>query len=313
MAESVLCSIIIVYYDGFDKMQKCLNSISDHAPTNVEVVIVNNSHHHHKYALKNRKHIVVGDDRNYGYSKGNNIGLSYAKGQYILLLNPDTELTDRFIEKAITILEKYPNIAAIGPKLTDDYNNVQISAFKFPTIKGYILQDILCLKVNTDKNSPSAKIKNQAFEENIFKCDWLCGAAILFRKDALICVNGFDTRYFLYYEDVDLFNKINKAGYDVAYCPSYIVKHCDKDESGIYSNKFNNARRIVAHDFSLMQYWNKYKPEMIPIVRFLVFVRSLSRLVIWVFSPSLKAHAGSNCVNERIMGYFKSMIMSIIK
>lgn len=313
MAESVLCSIIIVYYDGFDKMQKCLNSISDHTPTNVEVIIVNNTHQKHKFVLKNRKHTVVGDDRNYGYSKGNNIGLSYAKGQYILLLNPDTELTDCFIEKSIAILEKYPNIAAIGPMLTDDCNNIQISAFKFPTLKGYILQDILFLKENTAKKDQSVKIKNHAFEENIFKCDWLCGAAILFRHDALVSVKGFDTRYFLYYEDVDLFNKIHDAGYDVVYCPFYTVKHYDKDESGIYSNKFNNAQRIVAYDFSMMQYWHKHNPEMMPIVRFLVFVRSLSRLVIWGFSPSLKAHAGTNCVNERIRGYLKSMLMSIIK
>jgi len=304
-------SILIVYYDNQSLMQHCLDSIVRYAPEFTEIIIINNSPSACSFKYSHRLNYKLVDYRtNYGFGKANNIGLSYAQGEYLLLLNPDTEITDEFIGKSIELIEKYPAIAAVGPKLIDDRNIVQNSAFKFPTLKNYLLHDILFIKdndINTKNN------KYQDLSDGTLKCDWLCGAAIMFRREIFEKVKGFDTRYFLYYEDVDLFNKIHDAGYDVAYCPSYIVKHYDKDESGIYSNKFNNAQRIVAHDFSMMQYWHKHKPEMMPIVRFLVFVRSLSRLVIWGFSPSLKAHAGTNCVNERIRGYLNSILMSVIK
>ncbi|MBU1355271.1 MAG: glycosyltransferase family 2 protein [Candidatus Edwardsbacteria bacterium] len=313
MDGSIVCSIIIVYYDGFDKLQRCLNSISNHSPAYTEVIIVNNSTQLCNFVLRDRKFIVIGDGQNYGYSKGNNIGLSSAHGKYILLLNPDTELTDNFIENAILVLEKQPNIVAIGPKLIDDHNNIQTSAFNFPSLKRYLLHDILFVKGKYDINERNQDSDQPLITTQLIKCNWLCGAAVMLRRKDLIRINGFDARYFLYFEDIDLFKKIKEIGGDVMYCPMYVVKHSDKNENGIFSDKFNSARRITAYDFSMMQYWHKHKPELLPIVRFLIFIRSLSRLVVWSLLPSLKRYAGKCSVNERRKGYLKSLCISVYR
>lgn len=313
MAEGILCSIVIVYYDDYDKMLKCLKSIETYSPVNSEVIIVNNSPNQLPFAVSGRKYLVIGDGINYGYAKANNIGMSWAKGEYILLLNPDAELTDQFIEKSIALLKKSSNIAAVGPKLVDDYDNTQQSAFRFPTLKDYLVNDILLL--NKDKSFSSFLDKSECIssEDNIFGCDWLSGAAVMARRKVLEDVKGFDTRYFLYFEDVDMFKKIRDRRWEVVYSPSYTVKHYDKDEKGIYSEKFNNAKRVVAYDFSVLQYWHKHEPDKLPIVRFLVFLRALSRLLAWVFLPSLKKYAGSRNRRERIKGYCNSLLLSVIK
>lgn len=309
---NVKCSIIIVYYNNNNLMQRCLDSIACHAPYGTEIIIINNSPNVCSFIYSPRFNYKINNHRvNCGFGKANNIGLTYANGKYILLLNPDTELTDNFIENTIELLEKYPNIAAVGPKLIDDHNNIQMSAFKFPTLKEYLLRDVLFIEDNSNKID--SIIIDKTLEEDIFKCDWLCGAAILFQRGVLEKIKGFDTRYFMYFEDVDLFKKINDIGYMVAYSPECVVKHINKDKRGIYSEKFNNADRIAIHNFSMLQYWQKYKPEALPVIRSLLFIRSLSRLLVWLLSPSLRERAGRKNVDERIRGYFTSLIISIFR
>lgn len=220
MSQGKDISIVIVTYNNKKTIKSCIDSVLKYSP-GCEVVVVDNASKDNTAQLVkryNQKVMLVKSNANLGFSKGNNLGVRYATCEYLVFLNPDTEIEEKeaFI-KIKDVLEKNKGFGLIGPRLIYPDGLSQYSVRNLPTISAAFKQYILKVKGAYDFYDP--------------KCIDLCevesvvGACMIIKKEIFLEIGGFDEKYFLYYEDLDLCRRIRKNGLKIGYLPSVNIKH----------------------------------------------------------------------------------------
>lgn len=160
---------------------------------------------------------IVEVPRNLGFGKGNNIGERYAKGEYIVILNPDTEPEPEAIEKLIKVLKADESIGIIAPKLVFPDGTARDSYRTFPTIPDLIIKRTFLKHIFTGR----LKRYLQHERDPIFvrDTDWVVGACLVIRRSLFEKLEGFDPRFFLFFEDTDLCRRCWGIGKKVLYYP----------------------------------------------------------------------------------------------
>lgn len=304
------CSIIIVYHSDLKLLINCLKSISQHAPKTCETIVINNSCKKIPFDFTGQPRLrLINNDQNVGFAQACNQGASDAIGEYLLFLNPDTELTDNFIAIGIEILKGNDKVGIVAPSLKSSMDEMQISAYHFPTIKNLLAESLFIDKIIGQRidfgNAPI--IGNN--DHNYLTVDWLCGAALLMRKADYFSVGGFDQIYFMYFEDVDLCKNISAFGKIVLYLPQKTIIHRDKKQSDLYNAKFDSKAKIGFINTSIIHYWRKHCSTR-PRIEGLLVLRSLIRFLIWGFIYCI---GGSNGPKERMIGYLSVLRLLVWK
>jgi GT2 family glycosyltransferase len=176
---------------------------------------------------------LIENKENSGFSKGNNIGVAQAKGEYLCVLNPDTVVAEDTFSKLITFADTKDNLGIIGCQLIDGKGKF------LPESKRNIPKPSVALKklLGDDK----AYYGNHLDVDAIGNVEILVGAFMFMKKDVYNAVGGFDEDYFMYGEDIDLSYKVIKAGYKNMYFGETTVIHF-KGESTLRDEKY--ARRF---------------------------------------------------------------------
>ncbi|EPR72041.1 dTDP-Rha:A-D-GlcNAc-diphosphoryl polyprenol, A-3-L-rhamnosyl transferase WbbL [Winogradskyella psychrotolerans RS-3] len=182
---------------------------------------------------------LIENKDNSGFSKGNNIGVAQAKGEYLCILNPDTVVAEDTFSKLLNFTELKDNLGIVGCQLIDGKGKfLPESKRNIPTPK------VSLRKVLGNTNDYYA---NHVSIEETAKVDILVGAFMWLKKDVYEAVGGFDEAYFMYGEDIDLSYKVIKAGYDNFYFGETTVVHF-KGESTLkdskYAKRFYGAMQI---------------------------------------------------------------------
>jgi GT2 family glycosyltransferase len=218
-------SIIIVNYLQKDFLEKCVQSTYKNLnPSNFEIIIVNNSEEDDLSTLKTSyPQLTILENQNTGYAKANNLAVKHSKGEFLLFLNADTEILNDFTEDLINNF-KNREFGAVGLKLQYQDGSFQNSFGLFPTVHN---------EYKNRKTEHAFKRNDKVFINNletaysqIKSVEWVTGAALFMRKKTFEKINGFDERFFLFYEDIDLCCRLHKAGYENFYYPfSKIIHH----------------------------------------------------------------------------------------
>jgi GT2 family glycosyltransferase len=223
-------SIIIVHYNTYDLTQKCVASIYQFTPSIFEIIIVNNSDIDKPIEeLKNQfpEIQIVHPNENLGFAKGNNLGIQYANGEHILLLNSDTELTVNCIEPALKNLEENNKIGVVSIRLNYPNGNAQANCQSFPSITGEILEFTRLFKL-LNRKWYAQKFQNSLLNlsESHF-CDWVWGAFFLFRKNDLMKLKSqkLSDSYFMYGEDMEWCYQFKEIGLSCFYDSSLSIIH----------------------------------------------------------------------------------------
>jgi len=180
-------------------------------------------------------------DSNLGYGKANNLGVNKSKTPYVLIVNPDILLNEKFINTLYSIYLNYnDNIGVLGPSLYDSNmerrTNGSISHVK---------------KIRGRKISSSI---NNIPEGNMC-CDFLVGCCLFMKRDFFIELGGFDKDFFMYFEDNDLCDRIIKKGKTIIEVPSAKVIHLENSSSK--KNFFQNCKLAIIHKISEYIYIKK--------------------------------------------------------
>lgn len=185
------------------------------------------------------KVILIENKVNYGFSKGNNIGVAKAKGDYVCILNPDTVVTEDTFNTLLSFSKLEPKHGILSCRLIDGQGRF------LPESKRNIPTPFVAIKKMLGF-SKSYYISN-INEKDTAKVPVFVGAFMLMKKAVYDRVNGFDEDYFMYGEDVDLSYKILKAGYQNMYNGSTSMIHF-KGESTLkdqtYAKRFYGAMQI---------------------------------------------------------------------
>src|SRR5439155_2531947 len=155
-----------------------------------------------------------------GFATNANIGAVASAGRHVLLLNPDTWVFDGTIDRLVTHLDQHPRVGAVGPKLVYPDGTLQRSARRFPTPLTSIVRRTPLRLVLPKTRGVSRHLMEDVPSEQLHEVDWLLGAAIAVRSEALHQIGGLDDGFRLYCEDIDLCWRLHAAGWGVGYLAS---------------------------------------------------------------------------------------------
>jgi GT2 family glycosyltransferase len=223
-------SVVIVNYNVMHFLEQCLNSVRK-AVKNIEseVFVVDNNSVDGSVKMVREKfpevNLIVNPD-NRGFSKANNQAIKIAKGEYVLLLNPDTVVEDDTFEKIIKFMDAHEDAGGLGVKMVDGKGK-----FLPESKRGLPTPAVAFYKIfGLSKLFPKSKIFGQYHltylnNDEIHEVDVLSGAFMLIRKPLLDKIGGLDESYFMYGEDIDLSYRITKEGYKNYYFPKTRIIH----------------------------------------------------------------------------------------
>ncbi|MEJ6806819.1 MAG: glycosyltransferase family 2 protein [Saprospiraceae bacterium] len=247
-------SVIIVNYNVRQFVLQTLHSIyqSQLDGLSIEVVVVdNNSSDGSVEAIRDHfpQTTIIANKNNPGFSKANNQGIGISKGEFVLLLNPDTVLEEYTLAMSVARMKAESDIGALGVKMIDGTGTfLPESKRSFPTPWNSLMK-----LLGLSSMFPSSKILggyNLTYlnENKTHDIDVLCGAFMLMRRSALDNSGLLDEEFFMYGEDIDLSYRIKQSGYRILYYPETQIIHykgeSTKKSSVNYVKVFYNAMII---------------------------------------------------------------------
>ncbi|MCX7731725.1 MAG: glycosyltransferase family 2 protein [candidate division WOR-3 bacterium] len=224
-------SIVIVTFNSAADIEACLKSVRPSVP--YEVIVIDNASLDRtrqllEQAVTSGAHpqlCIIHNPANYGYARANNQGIALARGEYILLLNPDTVLFPDAVDRMVEYLDRHPEVAGVAPRLLNPDGTTQLSIRSFPTFSS-VLWELTglprlfpdCSRLNRWRRRDFDYEKPQYAEQPMASC-------LLLRRSILVALGGFDERFPIYYNDVDLCYRIYQQGGRLAYLPEARVYH----------------------------------------------------------------------------------------
>jgi N-acetylglucosaminyl-diphospho-decaprenol L-rhamnosyltransferase len=169
-------------------------------------------------------HVRVLRERNIGFAAANNRGLEHARGRYVLLLNPDVEIASGTFDELVTTLDERREIGVASVVQNAPDGSLQYSVRRFPT-PWLALGEALC----ASRWKPLRRWREEEPRTSAYRsetpADWLVGAFLIARAQALAEVGPLDERFFLYSEETDWCYRFHRAGWGVSHLPVMTVTH----------------------------------------------------------------------------------------
>jgi len=253
-------SIVIVSWNTSARTQACLASIERNAPggRTLEVFVVDNASGDDTVARIRERFPgvrLIESSENLGFGRANNLAIPAASGGVVLFLNSDAEITEGFVESLLGAFDRNPKIAALGCRILGYDGKPQKSVRGFPSLRAYLYSDTPLRWVGLFRGA-YRRYRQKDFDFGRWqKIDVAMGAALALRGSALEELGGFDPRYFMYFEEVDLCRRMSDMGLELAYCPDAVVLHV-----GGESSRQNRARMMLVYRQSMLLYFRKHHP-----------------------------------------------------
>lgn len=232
-ASSVQLSIVYVNWNSLDFLEKSIASVLRYtSSTAIEIIVVDNGSTSEglragleKIAAMLPGIRIVPLRKNLGFAGANNLGANHARGETLLLLNPDTELKGPAIDTMMAHLADLPDAGVLGCRLVNPDGSVQTSSIQLlPTILNQIL-DSEALRLRWP-GCPLWRIEPLFRQARTpVEVETISGACMLVPKPVFQGVGGFSEEYFMYAEDMDLCYKIAKSGFRNYYCGDATMIH----------------------------------------------------------------------------------------
>lgn len=236
-------SIIIVNWNSATYVRQCLHSLVLHPPTRShEIIVVDSGSFDGCGEMLAREFpaaIFVQSRDNIGFASANNLGAGRAQGKNLLFLNPDTEVHRGAVDRLLQTLERHPSAGLVGARLLNADGSVQTSCVQaFPTLLNQLLDsDLLYRAMPRSSLWGIAALSDRA--TNPKPVEVVSGACILIKRAVFEIVKGFDQRFFMYSEDLDLCYRVKQAGLDRLYDPGAVITHHGSGSS-------NSARSLFS-------------------------------------------------------------------
>jgi len=229
-------SVIIVSYHSEALLRQCLQSLETHMDVSYEIILVEN---HPQSDLSEIKQMftyvtVIYNSENTGFGGGNNLGVTHANGEYLLFLNPDTRMQSGRVSQLITQFQDNDRIGSIGCALMHNTDTIQPHQYgRFVTLRNLLTQSFAFPQTVC---TPSQIPEWQSVK-------WHSGGAFICPKAVFEEIGGFDERFFLYFEDMDLCARLYESGYACFWTWCTQIYH---EEGGTQKENFRMKRRYYA-------------------------------------------------------------------
>lgn len=266
-----LVSIIIVNYNGKKYLERCLSSVLSTEYPNFEIIFVDNASTDESLILLDQfkrypKIEIIKNTKNTGFAEGNNIGIRASRGEYVVFLNTDTEVTPNWLIELIKVMEEETSIGAGQSKLLQMNDKGLIdSVGDFVDLFGAGYS-----RGNREKDVGQYSAIKDTFSAR--------GAAMITRRSVIREVGSFDSDYFIRGEDIDLCWRMLLRGYRIVLIPTSVVYHVG---GGSTSNRlfaiFHGNKNLVSSSIKNYSLINVLRYNPMPIILGSVLVDLLPR------------------------------------
>jgi GT2 family glycosyltransferase len=235
-------SIVIICWNDLKVIANCLKSIFEETKSIAfEVIVSDNGSADGSvdYIRENYPQVqIVENGANLGFAKGNNAGIRVARGELVLILNPDTIILDHALEKLVAFAGRHPEAGAFGCRVLNSDGSFQNPARPIPTLSGALISAL---------NVRWLVRLSPLFASDIY-LDWdgrdernigyQSGCCVMFRGELLTLLGGFDERFFYHFEETDLCYRVWQADSSILYTPDAEITHLGGQSVGRFPIRF---------------------------------------------------------------------------
>ncbi|HET9234666.1 MAG TPA: glycosyltransferase family 2 protein, partial [Candidatus Eisenbacteria bacterium] len=221
-------SVVIVSFRTPDLLRSCLERLSADAGRHPrEILVVDNASGDAspQVAASFPGVRVIALDRNLGFAGGVNRGILAAEGNYLFIMNPDVETHPGALDLLADFMDQNPETGIAAPKLLNSDGTLQYSCRRYYTLQTILLRRTILGRMFPRAASLRRHLMVDYDHAEPRTVDWVAGAAMLVRREAVEDVGPMEERYFLYFEDVDWCTRMQARGWQVNYVPDSVMMH----------------------------------------------------------------------------------------
>src|SRR6266498_3059283 len=252
-------SIIIINYNTFDLTSNCIHSVIQFTSgINYEIILVDNASTEcdpQNFLKEFPKITLIKSPVNGGFAYGNNLGIEKSAGEYILLLNSDTILTEKSICKSMNYIKKFEKAGVLSCRMVFLDGRVQHTARKFRSIAWELLDLFRFIPMLIPYRKRSRLMLGKYFKcnENI-ECDWVNGAFFMFPKRILeqLPQQKLDEHFFMYGEDQLWCEQMKKLGYRILFYADTTIIHIGSGSTGV-KKQLTLRKLMMKHELEIMR------------------------------------------------------------
>ena len=230
MASEPVLSIIIVNWNVRELIRACLLSVRREmllAADQYELIVLDNASHDGSVAMLRAEFAdirLIESTVNLGFGAGCNRAFKQARGSFILLLNPDTEVVDHAIDGLLDLMRSRTRLGIVGPRLVlGDGSFQRDSGGALPTLANVAWNYLFLKQVLPARWAPPALFL-EGDPQGLRPVGWVSGASMLLRREA-VGVQIFDEAFFMFGEDMDVCDRVRRAGWEVLYDSTHSILH----------------------------------------------------------------------------------------
>ncbi|MGH2905078.1 MAG: glycosyltransferase family 2 protein [Solirubrobacteraceae bacterium] len=269
--DKLSVTAIVVSWNAKEHLVRCLEHLARQAPHEL-VVVDNGSTDGSREMLSDHRDMNLVNLENPGFGAANNVGARLSRGRYLLLVNSDCELQDDALRILAQVLAVNPRVGIVGPLLRQPNGRIQRSAGRAPNLVTEALNKTMLHRVIRYYTYGSW---NHTDDRGV---DWVCGACMMIRREVFENVGGFDERFFMFMEDVDLCKRVRDAGYEVRFTAQAAAVH-----HGGGSQAAVKTAMLLESERSVRMYFGKHHPRCtVRTVRLLSMIEAVIRSCFWI-------------------------------
>jgi N-acetylglucosaminyl-diphospho-decaprenol L-rhamnosyltransferase len=245
--------VIVVSFNSADWLRRCLPSVVAHAGgAELEIVVVDSGSSDDTAEVAARApHTRLIRCENRGFAYANNRALLAVEAEWILFLNPDTEILEGTLADLIAAIQRRPSVGAAGVRQITAEGELYPTIRRFPTATRYVFEALGSERFPFRASWLGERELDLRLYDRETTCDWMTGSFILARREALLSAGYFDERFFLYCEEADLCRRIRQAGWEIRHLPRMTILH--------HANKAGWNEKLRAQEaYARAQYIDKH-------------------------------------------------------
>lgn len=244
-------AVVIVTYSPGETLERCLDTLEKATTRPYSVVLADNGSVDGapEKAVSRPNVSLLRTGGNLGYGTAANLGVATLGPEYgwIVVANPDLEFGPGSLDVLFEAASRWPRGGAFGPLIREPSGAVYPSARLVPTLRKGLGHAVVGRVWADNPWTRAYKQSDMSIVER--EAGWLSGSCLLMRRTAFESVDGFDTRYFMYFEDVDLGDRLGRAGWQNVYVPSAEVVHIQG-----HSTARSSERMLAVHHESAYRF-----------------------------------------------------------
>ncbi|OPX90608.1 MAG: N-acetylglucosaminyl-diphospho-decaprenol L-rhamnosyltransferase [Pelotomaculum sp. PtaB.Bin104] len=276
-------SVIIVNWNTRDILRDCLKSVYEQTTDIVfEVIVIDNASSDGSREMVRAEFpqvILIENTQNRGFAAANNQGMRICRGRYVLLLNSDTVVLDKAIQKVMSFADKHPEASVIGCKVLNPDKTLQPTCFMFPSLLNLLLSTTYLYKLFPCSRFFGREQMSWWDRNDVRQVDVVTGCFMLVRREAIEQVGLMDEDYFMYAEETDWCWRFKRAGWNNLFYPDSQIIHL-----GGQSSKQVRVAMIVQLRRAILQFIRKnYGALQYYLGSILVLIFYMVRIPYWLF------------------------------